>query len=44
MKHLIEAAWEDRASLAPDRAPAELRTAVEECLDGLESGRFRERR
>ncbi len=41
MKHLIEAAWEDRASLAPDRAPAELRTAVEECLDGLESGRFR---
>jgi 2,3,4,5-tetrahydropyridine-2-carboxylate N-succinyltransferase len=37
----IEAAWEQRAELSPRRAPESLREAVEECLDGLESGRFR---
>ncbi|MCW8871617.1 2,3,4,5-tetrahydropyridine-2,6-dicarboxylate N-succinyltransferase [Pseudomonadota bacterium] len=37
----IETAWEQRAELSPRRAPESLREAVEECLDGLESGRFR---
>jgi len=41
LQDLIEAAWEQRRDLSPRRAPAELRQAVEECLDGLESGRFR---
>ena len=41
MKGLIDAAWEDRGSLSPESAPAELREAVEECLDGLENGRYR---
>ena len=41
LRDLIEAAWEQRGELSPRRAPAELRQAVEECLDGLESGRFR---
>ena len=41
LKALIEAAWEQRADLSPRRAPGELRAAVEECLDGLENGRFR---
>jgi 2,3,4,5-tetrahydropyridine-2-carboxylate N-succinyltransferase len=37
----IEEAWEQRRELSPSRAPVEWREAVEECLDGLESGRFR---
>jgi 2,3,4,5-tetrahydropyridine-2-carboxylate N-succinyltransferase len=37
----IEAAWEQRSELSPRRATRSLRAAVEECLDGLESGRFR---
>jgi 2,3,4,5-tetrahydropyridine-2-carboxylate N-succinyltransferase len=41
MKALIEAAWEDRGELAPDRAPTDLRQAVEACLDELEAGRLR---
>ncbi len=41
MKSLIEAAWEDRGKLAPASAPRDLKRAVEECLDGLESGIFR---
>jgi len=41
LRGLVEAAWEKRGDLSPRRAPAELRAAVEECLDGLESGRFR---
>jgi len=41
LQRRIEEAWEERAGLSPTRAPAELREAVEECLDGLESGRFR---
>jgi 2,3,4,5-tetrahydropyridine-2-carboxylate N-succinyltransferase len=41
LQKLIEEAWEQRGELSPRRAPAELRDAVEECLDGLESGRFR---
>ena len=41
MKALIDSAWEDRAGFSPGKAPADLLQAVEECLDGLESGRFR---
>jgi len=41
LQKLIEEAWEQRGELSPSRAPGELREAVEECLDGLESGRFR---
>jgi 2,3,4,5-tetrahydropyridine-2-carboxylate N-succinyltransferase len=41
LKSLIESAWEQRGELSPSRAPADLRQAVEQCLDGLESGRFR---
>lgn len=41
LKALIEAAFEDRASLSPDNASSDLKTAVESVLDGLESGTFR---
>ncbi|MDX1381299.1 MAG: 2,3,4,5-tetrahydropyridine-2,6-dicarboxylate N-succinyltransferase, partial [Xanthomonadales bacterium] len=41
LRTLIENAWEARSELSPKRAPAALREAVEECLDGLESGRYR---
>jgi len=41
LRALIESAWEGRAGIVPGQAPAELRQAVEDCLDGLESGRFR---
>lgn len=38
---IIDRAWEERSSLSPANAPPELKQAVEECLDGLESGRYR---
>ncbi len=41
LKPLIEQAFEDRASLNPADAPAELRAAVEAVLDGLEAGTLR---
>jgi 2,3,4,5-tetrahydropyridine-2-carboxylate N-succinyltransferase len=41
LQERIEQAWEQRGELSPSRAPMEWRDAVEECLDGLESGRFR---
>ena len=41
MKELIEAAWEERGNLSPANATLELRQAVDECLDGLETARFR---
>jgi len=41
LQAMIEDAWERRGELTPTRAPAALRDAVEECLDGLEGGRFR---
>jgi 2,3,4,5-tetrahydropyridine-2-carboxylate N-succinyltransferase len=41
LQALIEAAWEQRSELSPHRAPTDLRQALEECLDGLENGRFR---
>jgi 2,3,4,5-tetrahydropyridine-2-carboxylate N-succinyltransferase len=41
MKSLIEAAWEERDKLSPVTASKELRQAVDECLDGLETGQMR---
>jgi 2,3,4,5-tetrahydropyridine-2-carboxylate N-succinyltransferase len=41
LQSLIEDAWERRADIAPARASAELKEAVEACLDGLETGEFR---
>ena len=41
LQEQIEIAWERRGELSPRRAPSELREAVEACLDGLETGRFR---
>lgn len=41
MKELIENAWENRDGLTPANAPADLKNAVEESLDGLENGRYR---
>ena len=41
LQTVIEAAWERRTELGPSRADAELRNAVEECLAGLDAGRFR---
>ena len=41
LKSQIESAWEQRSGLSPARATEDLRGAVEECLDGLETGRLR---
>jgi 2,3,4,5-tetrahydropyridine-2-carboxylate N-succinyltransferase len=41
LQTLIEDAWERRGELAPARVSADLREAVESCLDGLEWGRYR---
>jgi len=41
LQETISTAWADRASLTPASASAELRDAVEQCLDGLESGQLR---
>ncbi|MBN8482203.1 MAG: 2,3,4,5-tetrahydropyridine-2,6-dicarboxylate N-succinyltransferase [Xanthomonadales bacterium] len=41
IENLIEAAWERRAALDPAEVEAELRPAIEQVLDGLESGALR---
>jgi len=41
LTELIDTAWEKRAELSPRSASTELRQAVEECLDRLETGEFR---
>jgi len=38
---LIDSAWDRRGELSPSSAPPELRRAVEDCLDALETGDFR---
>ena len=38
---LIEAAWERRGELGPGKADAELAEAIETCIAGLDSGRYR---
>jgi len=41
LKHTIETAWEARAELAPERAPDDVRAAVQDCIEMLESGTAR---
>jgi 2,3,4,5-tetrahydropyridine-2-carboxylate N-succinyltransferase len=41
LRHIVEAAWERRAEIAPANAGAELSAAVGQVLDGLESGALR---
>jgi len=38
---IIDAAWEQRASLTPANAPGALREAVEHAIAGLDSGKLR---
>ncbi len=38
---IIEAAWEDRASISPGRAPADVREAVDSVLAALDAGQLR---
>ncbi len=38
---IIERAWESRAHLTATSAPADVRSAVEQALQGLDSGRLR---
>jgi 2,3,4,5-tetrahydropyridine-2-carboxylate N-succinyltransferase len=41
LKEIIERGWERRTELSPTRGDAELRSAVEECLAGLDAGKLR---
>jgi 2,3,4,5-tetrahydropyridine-2-carboxylate N-succinyltransferase len=41
LQNVIERGWERRTELAPSRADAELRDAVEQCLAGLDAGTLR---
>jgi 2,3,4,5-tetrahydropyridine-2,6-dicarboxylate N-succinyltransferase len=41
LQTIIERGWEHRAELAPSRADAKLRDAVEQCLAGLDAGTLR---
>jgi 2,3,4,5-tetrahydropyridine-2-carboxylate N-succinyltransferase len=41
VRAIIEHAWEDRARLTPSSAPAMLRSAIDEALAGLDSGKLR---
>jgi len=40
-QQIIDKAWEERASLGPSTASAELKRAVEQAMAGLDSGRLR---
>ncbi|MGD9951942.1 MAG: 2,3,4,5-tetrahydropyridine-2,6-dicarboxylate N-succinyltransferase [Burkholderiales bacterium] len=40
-QRIIDQAWEERASLAPGKAPAPLREAIEFALSGLDAGSLR---
>jgi len=41
LAELIESSWEQRGELSPATVAADLRQAVENCLDGLETGELR---
>ncbi|HEX6997780.1 MAG TPA: 2,3,4,5-tetrahydropyridine-2,6-dicarboxylate N-succinyltransferase [Gammaproteobacteria bacterium] len=41
LKAVIEAAWERRSELSPGHAPGDVQEAIEECIAGLDAGRFR---
>ncbi|MHB1494160.1 MAG: 2,3,4,5-tetrahydropyridine-2,6-dicarboxylate N-succinyltransferase, partial [Acidithiobacillus sp.] len=38
---IIDAAWENRAEISPKQAPAELREAVHQTIEGLDKGVLR---
>src|SRR5690554_3949302 len=41
LEAIIERAWEDRATLTPSDAPAEIRNAVEDVIESLDRGKLR---
>ena len=41
LQALIDSAFEERATLSPANAPATLRAAMNEVLDGLDAGQLR---
>jgi 2,3,4,5-tetrahydropyridine-2-carboxylate N-succinyltransferase len=41
LRAIVDKAWEERSVLSPSNATTELRSAVEDCLDLLESGALR---
>ncbi|MEY4082694.1 MAG: 2,3,4,5-tetrahydropyridine-2,6-dicarboxylate N-succinyltransferase [Pseudomonadota bacterium] len=41
LESLINAAWEDRTRISPSQAPADLREAVAQVIDALDSGQLR---
>ena len=41
IQQIIDQAWEDRASLSPKTAPADIRNAVAEVIAGLNEGTLR---
>src|SRR5690242_21593352 len=41
LQSTIDAAWEGRAELAPERSPASVREAVNEVLEALDAGHLR---
>ena len=40
-QEIIDAAWEERATLSPGKVPRSLRQAVEEAIAALDAGRLR---
>ncbi|MFD1805795.1 2,3,4,5-tetrahydropyridine-2,6-dicarboxylate N-succinyltransferase [Pasteurella oralis] len=41
LQHIIEAAFEKRAEIAPKTVDAQTRAAIEEAIEGLDSGKYR---
>ena len=41
LEHVIDTAWETRATLSPQNAPAAVRDAVAQVIAGLDAGRLR---
>ena len=41
LQSTIDAAWDARSELSPERAPADVRDAVAQALDELDAGRLR---
>lgn len=41
LEAVIDAAWEQRGDINPDSAPAEIRAAITQCIDRLDSGSLR---
>ncbi len=41
LQHIIEAAFEKRAEITPKTVDAQTRAAIEEAIEGLDSGKYR---